>query len=292
MPITFPNINIQPIPPVPMANIATDSPDARYRSACRRCYLDRLEFPESAVNPLRLQRQPLPLLPERLGLPLEHLVLLSRSGQLSRVFKLIWAGEQRLQLRNPGLLGHQRGIDLTYPRGQPAGLSAEGPAQLLFRAPRSSGVSLAGSLVGRALLRGVRPRSVVNDTRATLRDFDLFPIQVAVVVARKDSGLAVIDLNDFVSDLPYEGAVVGYEADGATIVAKGVGENLPGGYIQVVGSSMSSRLLRWTSSLARAIRAFSPPDNTDMGLRTSSPLNRKPPRMRRRFWSDSSGAAC
>ena len=53
---------------------------------------------------------------------------------------------------------------------------------------------------------------------------------------------------------------------------------------------MRSRLLGWKSSLARATRAFSPPDSTDIGLRTSSPLNRKPPRVVRRFRSGSLGA--
>ena len=33
-----------------------------------------------------------------MSFPLEHLVLLSRSGQLSRVFKLVWEEWERLSL--------------------------------------------------------------------------------------------------------------------------------------------------------------------------------------------------
>ncbi len=62
---------------------------------------------------------------------------------------------------------------------------------------------------------------VGSDAGLTLRGFYLFSIQVAVVVAWEEHRLAAIDLNDFVGDLPYESAVVGYEADGAAIVGEG-----------------------------------------------------------------------
>ena len=60
-----------------------------------------------------------------------------------------------------------------------------------------------------------------------MRGFGLLPVQVTVVVPGEGVWLAVLYLNDLVGDLSYEGSVVGYEADGAAIVAEGVGEYLP-----------------------------------------------------------------
>jgi len=48
-----------------------------------------------------------------------------------------------------------------------------------------------------------------------------------------------------------------------------------------VGSSRSRRLLGFRSILARARRFRSPPESTETRLLTSSPENRKPPRMLR-----------
>ena len=56
-----------------------------------------------------------------------------------------------------------------------------------------------------------------------------------VVVAGEDGGPAVDDFNNLVGDLADEGAVVGDEAEGALIVAQGVGEDFAGSDVQVVG---------------------------------------------------------
>ena len=52
-------------------------------------------------------------------------------------------------------------------------------------------------------------------------------MQVTVVVPWEDSCLAVIYLNDFIGDLPYDGAIMGNEANGPSVIAEGICENLP-----------------------------------------------------------------
>ena len=101
---------------------------------------------------------------------------------------------------------------------------------LRFRAQRPAGPPPDRGLLSRSVRR--RSGSCFGARVAGIR---LLPVQIAVVVAGEHRGPAAVDLDYLVGDLPYQRPVVGYETNGAVIVAQGIGEYFSGSDVEVVG---------------------------------------------------------